>query len=69
MIFSYTYRVKVFNLEYWLEDYVGIKPFVNVGFKVTPTFGLNVSYTNSLRTDDFGNTDRWGLLLGGRVLF
>ena len=69
IITSYTYRVKVFNIKYWLEDYVGIKPFVNIGFKVTPTFGLNVSYTLNLRSDDIGNTNDYGLLLGGRVLF
>jgi len=69
MIFSYTYRVKVFNLEYWLEDYVGIKPFVNVGFKITPTFGLNISYTTNIRTDNFGDTSNYGILMGGRVLF
>lgn len=68
LIFSYTYRVKVFTADYWFEDYVGIKPFLNTGFKVTPTFGLNLTYTTSIRTDK-NTADRWGLLLGGRVLF
>lgn len=67
LILSYTYRVKVFNLDYYWEDYVGISPFYNFSFRVTPTFALNISYTVSLRTDK--NTwDRWSLLLGGRVL-
>jgi len=68
LITSYTYRVKVFNLSYFFEDYIAFKPFLNVGFKVTPTFGMNVSYTTSIRTD-INVTDRYSILLGGRVLF
>lgn len=67
-VFSYTYRAKVFTLDYWFEDYLTIKPFVNIGFKITPTFGLNISYTNSFRTNDL-SPERWGLLMGGRLLF
>ena len=68
LILSYTYRVRVFTLDYWFEDYIGIKPFVNVGYKLSPTFGLNVTYTTSLRTDK-NTSDRYAILLGGRVLF
>jgi len=68
LIGSYTYRVKVFNLDYWFEDYIEMKPFVNLGFRITPTFGLNISYTTSVRTD-INVTDRYGILIGGRVLF
>ena len=68
LVLSYTYRRKVFNLDYWFEDYMTIKPFVNVAYKLTDTFGMNLSYTNSLRTDK-NTKERWGLLLGGRVLF
>lgn len=68
LILSYTYRRKVFNLNYWWEDYMNIKPFINVAYKMTDTFGLNLSYTNSLRTDK-NTSDRFGILLGGRILF
>jgi len=68
LILSYTYRRKVFNLNYWFEDYMTIKPFVNVGYKLTDTFGMNLSYTNRLRTDK-NTKEQWALLLGGRVLF
>lgn len=68
VILSYTYRVKVFTLDYWMEDYIGIKPFLNVGYKLSPTFGLNVTYTTSLRTDK-NTSNRYAILLGGRVLF
>ena len=68
LILSYTYRVKVFTLDYWMEDYIGIKPFINMGYKLSPTFGLNVTYTTSLRTDR-NTSDRYSILLGGRVLF
>jgi len=67
-VLSYTYRRKVFNLNYWWEDYMTMKPFINISYKLTDTFGMNITYTNSLRTDK-NTTDRWGLLLGGRVLF
>lgn len=68
IIFSYTYRLKVFTVDYFWEDYVGISPFLNFGFKVTPTFALNLSYTTSLRTD-MNTFDKYSILLGGRVLF
>lgn len=68
LVISYTYRRKVFTLDYWFEDYMTIKPFVNVGYKLTDTFGMNLTYTNSLKTN-MNTSDRWGLLLGGRVLF
>ena len=68
LILTYTYRRKVFRLNYWFEDYMTIKPFMNVGYKLTDTFGMNLSYTNNLRTDK-NTKERWALLLGGRVLF
>jgi hypothetical protein len=83
VLVNYTYRVKVFNIKYWFEDHVTVKPFFNLGIKVTPTFGLNLSYTNMIRTDepytfksdeDYYHKrhifkDRYAILLGGRVLF
>jgi len=68
LILTYTYRRKVFRLNYWFEDYMTIKPFMNVGYKLTDTFGMNLSYTNNLRTDK-NTKEHWALLLGGRVLF
>ena len=68
LILGYTYRVKVFNIKYWMEDHVNVKPFLNVGYKLTPTFGLNLSYTTSIRTDKISFND-YSILLGGRVLF
>lgn len=83
VLLNYTYRVKVFNIKYWFEDHLSVKPFFNMGFKVTQTFGLNLSYTNLIRTDapyTFKSgeeyyhkrhifKDRYAILLGGRVLF
>ena len=65
---SYTYRVKVFKLDYWFEDYVNFSPYINLTYRVTNTFGLNLSYTKSLRTDMY-KKDQYGILLGGRVFF
>lgn len=65
---SYTYRVKVFKLDYWFEDYVNFSPYINLTYRVTDTFGLNLSYTKSFRTDMY-KKDQYGILLGGRVFF
>jgi hypothetical protein len=68
LLTSYTYRVKVFKLDYWFEDYVNFSPYINLTYRVTPTFGLNLSYTQSFRTDMY-KKDQYGILLGGRVFF
>ena len=64
---SYTYRVKVFKLDYWFEDYMTISSYFNMTYSVTQTFGLNLSYTNTLRTNSENRIN--GILLGGRVFF
>ena len=64
---SYTYRVKVFKLDYWWEDYMTISSYFNITYSVTQTFGLNLSYTNTLKTDSSDRIN--GVLLGGRVFF
>lgn len=64
---SYTYRVKVFKLDYWFEDYMTISSYFNVTYSVTQTFGLNLSYTNTLKTNSKDRIN--GILLGGRVFF
>lgn len=68
LLSSYTYRVKVFKLDYWFEDYVNFSPYINLTYRVTNTFGLNLSYTRSFRTDMY-KKDQYGILLGGRVFF
>ena len=68
LLTSYTYRVKVFKLDYWFEDYVNLSPYINLSYRVTTTFGLNLSYTRSFRTDMY-KKDQYGILLGGRVFF
>ena len=68
LLTSYTYRVKVFKLDYWFEDYVSFSPYINLTYRLTQTFGLNLSYTTTLRTDIY-KKDQYGILLGGRVFF
>jgi hypothetical protein len=74
VITSYTYRVKVFKLNYWFEDHVNVSPYFNFTYNVTPTFGLNLMYTRTLRYDRDNDIPvytkgNYGILLGGRVFF
>lgn len=65
---TYTYFVKVFKIKYWLEDHVKIVPNLSITYKLSPTFGLNLTGTMSYRTDT-GAIYGKGLLLGGRLSF
>lgn len=74
VITSYTYRVKVFKLNYWFEDHFNVSPYFNLTYNVTPTFGLNLMYTRTLRYDrdkdiPVYTKGNYGILLGGRVFF
>ena len=74
VITSYTYRVKVFKLNYWFEDHFNVSPYFNLTYNVTPTFGLNIMYTRTLRYDrdkdiPVYTKGNYGILLGGRVFF
>jgi hypothetical protein len=74
VITSYTYRVKVFKLNYWFEDHFNVSPYFNLTYNVTPTFGLNLMYTRTLRYDrdkdiPVYRKGSYGILLGGRVFF
>ena len=65
---TYTYFVKVFKISYWMEDHVKVIPNLSFTFKLSPTFGLNLTGTFNYRSDT-GAIYNKGILLGGRLSF
>ena len=65
---SYTYFVEVFKLSYWFEDHVKVFPNLSATFKLSPTFGLNLTGTFTYRSDTHDIYNK-GLLFGGRLSF
>jgi hypothetical protein len=68
LVTSYTYRVRIFKISYWFEDYIKLNPNLSITYKLSPSFGLGLTGTLSYRTDDKKITNE-GLLLGGKLFF
>jgi hypothetical protein len=69
MIVNYTYYEQIFNLKYWIDNSVKVNPNLSFTYKLSPTFGLNITTNITYRLGRNDGLLNIGILSGGRLSF
>lgn len=69
MVLSYTYYERVFKINYWFDNAVRVNPNISFTFKLSPTFGINVTSNVTYRMGVDSGFINYGIMTGAKLLF